>query len=425
MSPLLQSVYYGKREVFDVLVEQGADLLALDTNGDSILHLACERGNTEMVNYILAQNFVDINAKGYKGRSPSLLSVYYGKMEVFEALVEQGADLSVVDKNGNNLLHLACLGGHVQMVKYILKQNLVHINAKEHRGMSPFLLSAYFGKREVFDVFVKQGADLSVVDKNGNNVLHLACRTGKKMMAEYILTQTTVDINSRNNRKMTPLLIAAYYGKIDVLGLLLEAGANALAADHNSNNMLHICCSRGHVDTVKYILNSSMVDINSKNSKGMTPVLIAAFWSEREILNILEKQGANLSITDGSGDNILHVACIGGDKRIVKHVLERHMVDINARGCDGMTAVLYAADCTTSDILKLLLENGADPFVVNDNGDSVLHMASAGGKENIVKFVLSQNIIDITTKNKQGKNATVIAKENGFLSITKLLSQGS
>ncbi|XP_067685768.1 ankyrin-3-like [Haliotis asinina] len=422
VTAVLVAASLGNREVFDFLVRQGADILVADDDGQNILHLACQKGNVEMVKYILTKKRLGINTKGSRGMPPVLQSVYYGKKEVFDVLVKQGADLSVVDKNGDSILHLACRRGNVEMVNDILTQKFVNINTKGYMGMPPVLLAVCFFNREVFDLLVKKGADLSVVDKHGDNILHLFCRYGNMKMVNYILTHTTLNINSTNNKKMTPLLMAAYHGKKDVLGLLLETGADTSAVDHKNNNVLHLSCTGGHVDTVKFILNLNIVDINSKDLSGVTPVMLAAYWRKREIFDILVQQGADLSISDRYGDNILHKACIGGDKEIAKHVLKLHIVDINSRGSKGMAALLYAAEYSDGDMFDLLLRNGADPSVVNNDGNNALHLACEEGANDIVESVLSQSIVNITAKNNKGLNAAEIARGNGHLSTAKLLS---
>ncbi|XP_067685531.1 serine/threonine-protein phosphatase 6 regulatory ankyrin repeat subunit A-like [Haliotis asinina] len=422
MTAVLVAASLGNREVLDFLVRQGADMLVADNDGQNILHLACKEGNVEIVKYILTKKLLGINTKGIRGMPPVLQSAYYGKREVFDVLVKQGADLSVVDKNGDSILHLACRRGNVEMVNDILTQKFVDINTKGYMGMPPVLLAVCFFNREVFEFLVKKGADLSVVDKHGDNILHLVCRYGNMKIVNYILTHTTLNINSTNNKKMTPLLMAAYHGKKDVLGLLLETGADTSAVDHKNNNVLHLSCTGGHVDTVKFILNLNIVDINSKDLSGMTPVMLAAYWGKREIFYILVQQGADLSITDQIGDNILHKACIGGNKDTVKHVLKLHIVDINSRGSKGMTALLYAAEYSDGDMFDLLLRNGADLSVVNDDGNNALHLACEEGANDIVESVLSQSTVNITAKNNKGLNAAEIAREEGYLSTAKLLS---
>ncbi|XP_046548455.1 ankyrin-3-like [Haliotis rubra] len=427
MTPVMLAASHGKREVFDILVIKGADLSVVDKDGDNILHVACRGGNVKIVNYILMQNIVDINSKDDEEMTPVMLAAYHGKREVFGILVKQGADLSVVDEDGDNILHVACRGGNVKIVNYILMQNIVDINSIDDKEMTPVMLAAFHGKREVFDILVIKGADLSVVDRDGDNILHVACRGGNVKIVNYILMQNIVDINSKYDEEMTPVdsSDAAYHGKREVFDILVIKGADLSVVDKDGDNILHVACRGGNVKIVNYILMQNIVDINSKDDEEMTPVMLAAYHGKREVFDILVKKGADLSVVDEDGDNILHLACFGENAEIVKHVLGLHIVDINCKGSSGMTPLLLAAEYSTWDVFELLLESGADPSVVNIDGDNVLHVACAVGDQDIVKYLLSQSIVDITTKNSQGLNAAAIARENGYLSITKLLLQAS
>ncbi|XP_048254634.1 palmitoyltransferase AKR1-like [Haliotis rufescens] len=169
----------------------------VDAEGSSILHLACHGGHLEMVKYIFSQNITDINSRGMHGMTPLHLAAREGYREVFDLVLDKGGDASLVDINGDNILHVACLGGHVEMVKYILSQNISDINSRGMYERTPLMGAATFGHREVFELVVDKGGTTSLVDINGNNILHLACLGGHVEMVKNILSQNISDINSR------------------------------------------------------------------------------------------------------------------------------------------------------------------------------------------------------------------------------------
>ncbi|XP_046582590.1 putative ankyrin repeat protein RF_0381 [Haliotis rubra] len=425
MTPLLLAAYYKKRDVIDLLIERGAHTLAVDHKSRNILYLSCSSVDLETVNYILKQNIVDINTKGEDGKTQVLVAAYLGNGEVFDILVKKGANLSVVTNNRDNILHLAIRGGNIKIVKYILTQDVVVIDSKGFEDMTPVLLAADVGNIEVFDILVNKGADLSVVDKDGESILHLAIRERNVKMVNYILTQDMADIDSKGSKDMTPVLLEAYMGNIEVFDILVNKGANLSVVNEDGDNVLHLAIRGENVKMVNYILTQDIVDINSKGFEDMTPVLLALDVGSTEIFDILVNKGADLSVVNEDEESILHLAIEEGNVEIVNSILAQNIVDINSTDCDGTTPVLLTALMGNIEVFDILVNKGADLSVVDDDGNNVLHLACLEGNEDIVKRVLSMGILDVNTKNDKGLNATMIAREKGYLSIAKSLSQVS
>ncbi|XP_067653126.1 ankyrin-3-like [Haliotis asinina] len=421
MTPVMLAASHGKSEVFDMLMKKGADLSVIDKNGENILHCACRGGNVEIVNYILMQNIVDINSKEYKEKTPVMLAASHGKNEVFDILMKKGADLSVTDENGDNILHWACRGGNVKIVNYVLKRNTLDINGKGHEEKTPLMLAASHGKNEVFNILMKTGADLSVIDENGHNILHSACRGGNVNIVSYILIQSSLDINSKCDDETTPVMHAAAQGKNEVFDILVKNGANLSDTDVDGSNILHWACRGGNAKIVNYILIRNIADINSNNGDGETPVLLAACHGRREVFDVLVVNGANLSVVDKNGDNILHFACSGKDEKIVQHVLELHIVDINCRTTTGMTPLMIAADHNAHDVFKLLLDSGGDPSVVNSDGNNAFYFACSTADGEIVKNLLKLDSVDINCRGSGGMTPLLLAARYNTHDVFELL----
>ncbi|XP_067653208.1 putative ankyrin repeat protein RF_0381 [Haliotis asinina] len=413
----------GHRALLELLVEKGANLTLLDDEDNNILHVACMEGNLGIVKYIHSQKIIDIESRGRNGTTPLMSAAMFGKKDVFSFLMKIGADISKEDDDGENILHVSCQGGNVDIVKYVLKHNVLYINSTDDKGIAPLLLAAGYGNKLVFHFLIERGADTFTKDSTNRNVLHWACRGGSVKIVNYIITQNIVDINGSDENNMTPLLLAAYHGKIDVFGLLIEKGANTLAVNQKRRNSLHLSSAGGHVDTVKYVLKHTSVDIDSKDYGEMTPVLIAVSHGKNEVFHILVKNGADLSVIDEDGDNILHLACRGGHVKIVNYILMQNIVDINAKNSDGETPVMLAANSGEREVfdILLLLESGADPSLVNRDGDNALHLACMRGDEEIVKHVLKLHSLNINCRGSKGRTPLLLAAEYDSYNVFELL----
>ncbi|XP_067653211.1 serine/threonine-protein phosphatase 6 regulatory ankyrin repeat subunit B-like [Haliotis asinina] len=420
-TPAMIAAVAGHRALLELLVEKGANLTLLDDEDNNILHVACMEGNLGIVKYIHSQKIIDIESRGRTGTTPLMSAAMFGKKDVFSFLMKIGADISKEDDDGENILHVSCQGGNVDIVKYVLKHNVLYINSTDDKGIAPLLLAAGYGNKLVFHFLIERGADTFTKDSTNRNVLHWACRGGSVKIVNYIITQNIVDINGSDDNNMTALLLAAYHGKIDVFRLLIEKGANTLAVNQKSRNSLHLSCIGGHVDTVKYVLNQTSVDINSKDCEKMTPVLLAAYHGKRELFDVLVKNGADLSVIDEDGDNILHWACRGGNVKIVTYILMQNIVDINCKGDEEMTPVLIAADHGKKDAFDILVKRGGDLSVIDEDRDNILHLACRGGHVKIVNYILMQNIVDINAKNTGGETPVMLAANSGEREVFDIL----
>ncbi|XP_067654205.1 uncharacterized protein [Haliotis asinina] len=154
-------------------------------------------------------------------------------------------------------------------------------------------------------------------------------------------------------------MVAAWYRHRDVVEFLVGRGADVSLVDRWGNNVLHLACYNGDLEMVKLILSMNVVNINSRGWNSRTPVMRAAESGHRDVVEFLVSRGADVSLVDGYGDNVLHFACRGGDLETVKLILSMNVVDINARNNDGKTAADYARDFGHQRLLNLLVSRGA------------------------------------------------------------------
>ncbi|XP_067648870.1 uncharacterized protein [Haliotis asinina] len=132
----------------------GANVSLVDDGGDNILHCASRVGQTEIVQYIISKDIVDINSRGRNGRTPLMTAALTGHIEVWNLLVRNGGRIDIVDDNGRNILHLASSGGYVNTVKHILSQRMADIKARDNNGETAAMIAKREGKSDVFQFLV-------------------------------------------------------------------------------------------------------------------------------------------------------------------------------------------------------------------------------------------------------------------------------
>ncbi|XP_067658335.1 serine/threonine-protein phosphatase 6 regulatory ankyrin repeat subunit A-like [Haliotis asinina] len=420
-TPVMTAAEMGHRDMFDLLVREGSDVSLVDDYRNNILHVACIGGHVDMVKYTLSKKVADINSRGHYGRTPVMMAAEKGQRDVFDLLVRERVDVSLVDENRNNILHVACIGGHVDMVKYALSKKVADINSRGHYGRTPVMMTARFGHRDMFDLLVREGADVSLVDDDRNNILHVACIGGHVDMVKYVLSKKVADINSRGQYGRTPVMTAAEMGHRDMFDLLVREGVDVSLVDENRNNILHVACIGGHVDMVKYALSKKVADINSRGQYGRTPVMMTARFGHRDMFDLLVREGADASLVDENRNNILHVSCIGGHVDMVKYTLSKKVADIKSRGHYGRTPVMMAAEKGHRDVFDFLVREGADVSLVDDYRNIILHVSCIGGHVDMVKHVLSKKVADINSRGQYGRTPVMTAGEMGHRDVFDLL----
>ncbi|XP_046572743.1 putative ankyrin repeat protein RF_0381 [Haliotis rubra] len=412
-TPVMIAAEKAHKHVFDFLVRKGADLSLVDAESNTILHLACEGGNLDIIETVLVQDTVDINSLGGQDRTPAMKAAVKGHKHVFDLLVTKGADLSLVDGDRNTILHMACEGGNLDIVKHILTRNTVNINSLGENDWTPAMKAAIKGHKDVFDLIVKEGADLSLVDEEGDSILHAACEGGNVDIVTYMLKQNSVTINLRGEDMFTPVMMAASKGHIDVFNVLVRENADLLIRDSNQNSILHIACKGGNMEIIKSTLTNFSMDVNDIGKEGMTPVMLAASEGRKDMFDFLLQNGADLSHADKHRNNILHRTCQGGNMELVKYVLAQNIVKINSRSDDGSSPAMEAAHAGHIEVLKLLVSEGADLTFLTEDKDNILHVALQSKHMDTVKYVLTNDFVEIDSRNIHGMTAVMLAAEGG------------
>ncbi|XP_071098491.1 putative ankyrin repeat protein RF_0381 [Haliotis cracherodii] len=454
-TPLMVAAECANKDVFDLLVSKEADLTLTDDDNDTVLHLACEGGNRSIVEYLLPS--FDINSRGQYDRTPLMVAAENANKDVFELLVSKEADLTLTDDNNDTVLHLACEGGNRSIVEYLLPS--FDINSRGHYDRTPLMVAAECANKDVFDLLVSKEADLTLTDDDNDTVLHLACEGGNRSIVEYLLP--SFDINSRGQYDRTPLMVAAENANEDVFVLLVSKEADITLTDDDNDTVLHLACEGGNSSIVEYLLplfdidsrgphgcqslthpsltgadNGTLLnaasevgkidiarhvigdfDINCRGNKGWTLVMKGASSGNKGTFDLLLLNGANPSLTGDDNETVLHAACDGGNIDIVRHIIGDF--GINARGENGHTPLMLAVGGGHTDVVDFLVDHGADVNMVNNGGDSLLHLACEVGNLDMVKRVISY--VDINLRDNFGWTSLAMAAVEENFAVFKYL----
>jgi thiosulfate/3-mercaptopyruvate sulfurtransferase len=115
------------------------------------------------------------------------------------------------------------------------------------------------------------------------------------------------DINAVVANDTTPLMRASHKGDIDMVGLLIQAGARLNARNADGNNALWLACVGGHPDIID-VLTKAGIEIDNQNDNGATPLMYAASAGKAEIVDSLLARGASTDVETLDGFTPLDLA---------------------------------------------------------------------------------------------------------------------
>ncbi|GAB1601052.1 hypothetical protein Ahia01_000383400 [Argonauta hians] len=167
--------------------------------------------------------------------------------------------LSKHDESGYGLLHHAAIHNRPAIIVLLLQHGL-DIDVRRHNltsvGPSALHLAVQCGAFDAVACLVCNSADISAVDSHGWTPIHCAAFYNQSDILEVFLRRDKefTEIQTRDNRKSTPLLLAATSGSLSVVSTLLRFGADVTGSDLQGHNVIHVAVLHGHTHIVRHFI---------------------------------------------------------------------------------------------------------------------------------------------------------------------------
>lgn len=260
---LFRAAWNGDSEQVLKLVSEGVDVNAREAGSyDTPLHYAAQQGQTSVAGLLIDKG-ADVHAVNSNGNSPLSLAARMGHTDTARLLIDRGASVN--------------------------EDEAWWEKAPLHDAGSPLYEAAGSGHTDTILLLIDRGASVNTADRSGCTPLHAAAGRGRTDAARILLEHgADAEDVGQGSCEFTPLHEAAWNGYTDTVRLLLEHGARVDATDGNGRTALHLAAGTGYADVVR-VLIASGADRRAGDGWGRTALDIATAEGKEECAKLLRE----------------------------------------------------------------------------------------------------------------------------------------
>ena len=138
-----------------------------------------------------------INQKNGKGYNALLYSAFRGNLEIFNKLMENGANISTTNSSGLNALHLAAQGNFPNIIVFLIEKYGFDINSKDNKGNTALHWAVYSNSRQTVDYLIYYNIDISLRDNDDDTALQIAMRKENQYLVKRLRDDYVTIVNKK------------------------------------------------------------------------------------------------------------------------------------------------------------------------------------------------------------------------------------
>jgi ankyrin repeat protein len=344
---LLWAAHWDQLEMADLLLRAGANVSEAEDRGVTPLALACENRSAAMVAKLLDAG-ANPNTAQMSGVTPLMIGARTGELRVVKALLARRADVSVaIPATGQTALMWATAAGHPDVMRELIAHG-ADVHAPSKIGFTPLLFAARNGDIAAAKILISAGVGVNEHGSNGTHALPLAIVAGRADFAMFLLEQGA-----------------------DPAGTMHGIGALHAAAGRVDDWLRDWLRERGHHFSYYGAITAALEQtrrlplVKALLAAGADPNARITTASLIDGIGLTDRNGARETLQTGVGS--------------VKGATPLWVAAFSVHGAGRRSRGGTAAD--PAEIVRVLLEAGADPNLATEDGSTPLMMAAGLGSK--------------------------------------------
>jgi len=366
--------------------------------GDTPLVDAARNRDDKTIRSLVSQR-VDVNTRSDDGSTALLWAAHWNDIETADLLLRAGADANAANEFRMTPLSQACTNGSPALVRLLLKKD-ANPNLGIATGETPLMTCARSGNRDAVVMLLEYGAAVNAKESAQNQTALMWAVAEHHASVAKALIEAHADLTAHTKQGFTAIHFAARAGDQECVRLLLAAGVDVNLRTQPDDERAGTLAPQPGLGTSKTV-----------GAKGYTPLLVATARGQVGVALFLLEQGADPNVGD-AGYTPLHWASANWESlsanpvygfedpmagipdrqdklRLVKALLA-HGANVNARMTKpqplfaggyldtvGATPILLSASADDVEMMRILLDAGADPKIKTATNASAI-MAATG-----------------------------------------------
>ena len=414
-----------------LVMKKGIDINWTEPDDGCSALMSATQCNSGIVKLLLSQPAIRVNdCDSVYGETPLMYAVRNkSNIEAFDLLLKAGADPTLTDRNGNNVLMMICeennMGALRSLYEYRdhIRTCVMAVNKKgktayaiaakrDNNFMLSLLESVYTW--DVPSVHIKQAQEQAFA---------IACkRLNRKAIRRSIRVNKYLDLNKVVHAEGTLLMKHCVEGDIKTVQALIDAKANLdFIYPVHDKNALHLAVEAGFCNIVKLLIESG-AKCYLVNAKNQTPYQVAKASGRNDVMAAIQdahkalfdlvsggednefllsqliKSGLDINCENSEGDSLIAIAARSYNCDIFFHLLNHSTIKLDVANRDQHTPLMLATMAGIADNVRLLLSKNYRFDLTSELGVSVLRQAIKNTHSRVVLTLLMQYYRDFATK---------------------------
>ena len=340
-----------------------------------------------------------------------VIACHNGTAEIVSDLLQSGESPDSLDREGRSGLVIASSQGNTEIAELLLRYGATvdMIWTSDWKSMSPLIAATTNRSTETIQLLLSHGAKVDLQINGGMSALMVAV---KQTETVQLLLEHGAQVDLQDNDGGTALMQASKGGFIDTIRVLLKKNAQIDLVDNHGLTALIQASCHGHTEAVRMLLeHGAQVDLAEETNQ-QTPLILASIVNRIESVQLLLDHGANVNWRDiYESTALIYVA---------KHNKSENVTGLLSLFNQEYDDKWSSQSLGSSELLKLLLDHGAEVDLQDNGGLSALMAASSTGNVEMVKLLLEHNA-QVHLVEKNDATALTIASAFNYPEIVRLL----